>query len=342
MNSSRALSRSDIPDPSEFLYLGSPVARALLAVIVLTQVVFAAFSLDVMAYPALDVIALIIFAAAATLLANPRRGPFPLSLTAAVIAAGAVVTALVEAGLPDGWPGYAAWNFGAVTWLAFFLAFRGRIAAAWICLLAMFLVTLVWAVIVGRGPLDAVDLTIRHVGTLLIATLFRILLTRGAQRVSAFRRERISLAASEAASETMIVERNQQASQLAGEARPVLVDVARGEYLKVEETRRCLLLEAALRDALRGRELATPEISAAAGAARARGAEVVLLDDRAEELPAEDAALIVPAVVSELETLIDGRITVRLLPVGRDVIATVVRDDPQGYRRRDFASPHLE
>lgn len=326
-------------DPSELLNLGTPVARVLLVVIVLTQVVFAVGSLAVMSHPAWVVAALLCFAGAAVVLATAGTGQFPRLLTVVVVGAGVLVTILVEAALPiAGGLGYAGWHFGAVTWLAFFLAFRGRVAAAWILLALMFAVTVVWTVAVGRGPLDAVDLCIRHAGTLLMATLFRVLLTRGARRIDAVRDERLARAAVAAASATEIEERGRQAAQLAADARPVLARIARGDYLDATSRREFTLVEASLRDALRGRELATPAIAAAAGIARSRGAEVVLLDDRAEELSAADAALIEAAVVRELESLVDGRLTVRLLPAGRELVATLVRDDRDGRSRRDFAS----
>ncbi len=330
--------RSAPLDPSELLNLGTPIARVLLVVIVLAQVVFAVGSLSVMAHPALVIAALMVFAGAAVVLGNAGTGQFPRLLTVVVVGAGVLVTVLVEAGLPvAGGLGYAGWHFGAVTWLAFFLAFRGRVAAGWVLLALMFAITVVWTVTVGRGPLDAVDLCIRHAGTLLMATLFRVLLTRGARRLDDVRQERLARAAAAAASAAEIDERGRQAVQLAADARPVLARIARGEYLDAESRREFMLVEASLRDALRGRELATPAIAAAATAARSRGAEVVLLDDRSDELPPADAALVEAAVVDELRSLADGRLTVRLLPAGRELVATIVRDDRDGHRRRDFA-----
>ncbi len=163
-------------DPSAMLRLGSVGAHIILGLVVGTQVLFAGLSVASYKEPWMVALALIIYAPGAVLLSRPHPDPFPLRWTVLVLVIGVATNALVEWNLPDsGWPGYASWNFGAVTWLSFFLAFRGRIGAGWHGLALMAAVTFVWAASVGRGPLDAVDLVIRHAGTLLMATLFSIL-----------------------------------------------------------------------------------------------------------------------------------------------------------------------
>lgn len=325
-------------DASSLLRLRSPAARAFLGLIVGTQVVFAAFSLPSYRSPLAVGAALAVFVAGAALLARPHDDPYPARWTAGVLAAGVVTTALVVWNLPDsGWPGYASWNFGAVTWLWFFLAFRGRTGAAWLGLLAMGLISVVWAVSVGRPALEGVDLVIRHAGTLLIGTLFSLLLRRVSTRITSLQRESVAQAGAEAASFTELRERELQAQQLAADARPVLERLAAGEAVTTERRREYALLEASLRDTLRGSGLLTGSVVAAVGEARLRGAEVVLLDDRNEPLPPGVSERLQALVVDELATLDDGRMTVRLLPAGRTPVATVVRADSSGRRRVDVA-----
>lgn len=87
-----------------------------------------------------------------------------------------------------------------------------------------------------------------------------------------------------------------------------------------------------MRDTLRGGGLKSPDIAAAARNARLRGAAVILLDDRNDQLDAASSAVVESAVLAELETLHEGSVTVRLLPPGREIMATIVRND--GQRRR--------
>ena len=125
-------------DPSAMLRLGSVGAHIILGLVVGTQVLFAGLSVASYKEPWMVALALMIYAPGAVLLSRPHPDPFPLRWTVLVLVIGVATNALVEWNLPDsGWPGYASWNFGAVTWLSFFLAFRGRIGAGWLGLALM-------------------------------------------------------------------------------------------------------------------------------------------------------------------------------------------------------------
>jgi len=326
-------------DPSTMLRLGSAGAHVILGLIIGTQVLFAALSVGSYKEPWLVGLALIAFVPGAVLLSWPHPDPFPLTWTIAVLFSGVVTNVLVEWNLPDeGWPGYASWNFGAVTWLSFFLAFRGRIGAGWIGLGLMTIVTLAWAISVGRGPLDAVDMVVRHAGTLLMATLFSILLSRTSARITALHEERRMQVASEAASNAEIREREIQAGQLNGEARRALEDIAAGGHRDDLSRRHYRRVEASLRDALRGGALATPLIAEAAQTARVRGVEVLLLDDSGGSVPPNDRDAFETVLLRELSQANNGTLTARLLPPGREVSATVVSNSTNGRRRVDFAT----
>jgi len=324
-------------DPSAMLRLGSVGAHIILGLVVGTQVLFAGLSVASYKEPWMVALALIIYAPGAVLLSRPHPDPFPLRWTVLVLVIGVATNALVEWNLPDsGWPGYASWNFGAVTWLSFFLAFRGRIGAGWLGLALMAAVTFVWAASVGRGPLDAVDLVIRHAGTLLMATLFSILLTRTSARITALHQQQRTQVTNEAASNAEIGERALQAAQLNGEARRALELIAAGGPNDEEDRQHYRHVEASLRDGLRGGALATPTITSAARRARVRGVEVLLLDDSGGSLAADDRHAIEDLLERELDEATDGAVTARLLPVGREAIATVVANSTRGRKRVDY------
>lgn len=320
-------------DASSLLRLGQPLARVFAAIIIGSEFVFALPTLGTVKSIWPTLIALGLFVVGGLIMAHPRPDPFPLGLAWIVLGIAFAVTVLVDWNLPDrGWTGYASWNFGAANWLFFFLTFRGRIRLGWLGFAVMSAVTIIWAVSVGRGYLDGADFVVRHAGTLLMGTLFGILFRRAAGRITALQQEQVAQAASEAAALTELREREVQAAQLNTEARVLLEHIAADDYLDPGEQRNFELLEASLRDTLRGGALKTPDVAAAARAARLRGASVVLLDDRNDPLDGASLGSVESALLAELETLREGSVTVRLLPPGRDVVATIVRND--GQRRR--------
>lgn len=320
-------------DASSLLRLGELPARLFVVLIIGSVGVFAISTLGSVKSIWPVIVALVLFVIGAVVMSRPMPDPFPLGWAAVILAIDVAVTLLVDWNLPDsGYPGYATWNFGAVNWLLFFLTFRGRPVLGWLGFALMSAVTASWAVLVGRGLAAGLYFMVFHAGTLLMGTLFGALLGRAAQRITALRQERVAQAAAEAASRTELGEREVQAAQLNTEARKVLERIADGDYLDPTERRSFELLEASLRDTLRGGGLKTPDVAAAARAARLRGASVVLLDDRNDQLDGASASVVESAVLAELATLRRGSVTVRLLPPGRDVVATIVRND--GQRRR--------
>lgn len=323
-------------DPSSLLRLGHAPARLFVAMIIASVLVFALPTLGTVKSIWPVIAALILFIVGALIMAQRHPDPFPLGRAYLVLGIAVAVTALVDWNLPDtGWAGYATWNFGAVNWFLFFLCFRGRIPLGWLGFVLESAVTLLWAISVGRSYLDGVDLVVRHAGTLLMGTLFSILLRRAAARITALQQERVAQVASESAALTELREREVQAAQLNREARNELEEIAAGRYLGSHQQRGFELVEASLRDTLRGGALKSPDVAAAARAARLRGAAVVLLDDRNDPLDAENTSSVQAAVLAELDTLVEGSLTVRLLPAGRDVVATIVRND-EARRRIDI------
>jgi hypothetical protein len=117
--------------------------------------------------------------------------------------------------------------------------------------------------------------------------------------------------------------------------------MANGAELSPGERTECRLLEAGLRDGIRGRGLATREVAQAARAARERGVTVTLIDDRAPDCKEEVARAVLNATRLSLERAQAGDTCVaRLLPAGRRNVATVllVTADGEGVRR-EFAPP---
>ncbi|WP_149359371.1 hypothetical protein [Lolliginicoccus suaedae] len=89
-----------------------------------------------------------------------------------------------------------------------------------------------------------------------------------------------------------------------------------------------------MRDRIRARALATELLLDAAEQARSRGVDVTLLDDGS--LDGHDPELVGgvrATVIARLEQIPAGRITVRILPPGRESVCTIVEDSPHGAER---------
>ena len=93
-----------------------------------------------------------------------------------------------------------------------------------------------------------------------------------------------------------------------------------------EEIRRFRVLEAHLRDSIRGRSISTPELHEAARRARERGVSVDILDERGT--PPSDAVL--SATARQLSEILahvrSGVVTVRALPPGDPAAVFIVHD----------------
>lgn len=321
---------------NDLLHLRSTGLRLVFALILMTQIALALEGIGGVRGPVPVIVALIAFSIGLLLVATPHPEKSRWWVIA-VLALSVGVNALILWNLPRaGWPAYADWSLGAVAWLCFFLAFRGRILAAWGGWVLMAALTQVWGATIGETPIEALGHVDRHAGIILVAVLFRLLLVRTSREIVALHDERVVQVAAESASLAELRERTTQALRLNEYARPALQQIAQGQYLDEDDQRHYRLLEANLRDLLRGGELARREIATAAESARNRGVDVVLLDDRNAPLSEVEAIRIADALLHELATATHGRVTGRLLPPGREAIASIVTTDDSEHHRVDL------
>lgn len=107
---------------------------------------------------------------------------------------------------------------------------------------------------------------------------------------------------------------------------PMLGRIARGGALSARERGACIALEGELRDEYRAGRLVRAPLTSAVRDARARGVDVVLLDDAAES-PLDDAVADAIAVwIAEAIATARSRAVGRVLPPGRDELARVTVD----------------
>jgi hypothetical protein len=323
-------------DVSTMLRLSSPPAFALLVLFVGGNAALAVATLGIVHHAAPTVAALVLLLAGAVLLTTPARGRLPWVNIVIILVLVAVITALVSWNLPTTVrPGYASWHWGANTVLLFFLVLRGRGAAAWAGFAVMSLVTLAWAVDTGRGPASLLQYLPNHAGTLLLAVFVSWGLGRTGRRIAALHRNQAESAAAEARATAAGLERATQAAYLNNTARPALERIAAGAPYSDSERAQWLRLEATIRDSLRAFVLRDTALAAAATRARERGVEVALLDDSEGNITPDAERAVVSAMVAELDRMRSGQFTGRVLPAGRDRVATIVIHEQDDTRRVD-------
>lgn len=172
-------------------------------------------------------------------------------------------------------------------------------------------------------------------------TVYRILMRKSRRSETAARRaegealEQIGRLAAQAEA------RREYRTRVLRQVGPILERIESGAELTCDERQECRLLEASLRDAIRGRGLATREVVEAARAARERGATVTLIDDRRTDCVDEVCRNVLAATRETLENAADGdNFVARLLPLGRRNVATVLLVGPEGEGiRREFTMP---
>ena len=117
---------------------------------------------------------------------------------------------------------------------------------------------------------------------------------------------------------------------IARQARPLLDRIVAGEPLG--ELRVDLrVTEGAIRDRIRSPGLQRPILTDAIAERRRAGVDVLLLGEHATETPlTQDCIETIGALIAEADS---GRVTVRILPPGRDAVASVVHQRGDGVRR---------
>jgi hypothetical protein len=282
---------SDSETPN-FLQLTGRGTTALFVLFAIVHTAVGIYGLRSDTVPVLALVSLALILVAGYLMTLDRDDPFPLRLTVLVVALTSVASLNVW-NLPDsGWPGWATWGWGAVTFVLFLLTLRGRPGWAWLGFGIMTLLTLVWSVQVGRGVGDGIMFVLRSAVLVLVVWLFSILLSRTRASIRHLQRAELGRVRAEAAAGAALQEQNSRLDQL------------------------------------RASNLATAMVAEAATRARSRGVDVSLLDDRGgADVSPVIRERIETALVEHLDAATSGRIVARLLPDGRDSIATVLASD---------------
>lgn len=278
--------------------------------------------------------AVVVCVGGALVLLAATGDPLPLGPSAALTFVGPIGCGLVYSALPaPASSSLQTWPLGASVAIYTFMCVRGRTLFAWIGLAATIGVTLLWTGATGQGVGYGLSFSGINVAPLLMATFFAFTIRPLGRSIFELRAQSTVRIASEAAASAVLEERDAQLERLDEQARPLLGRIVSGPDLTEDERLACELLEADLRDSLRARGLVDTRLSRAARAARSRGVQVVMLDDRGDVALDSDAhSALTASAADQLDALRSGSATVRLLPPGRPVLATMLVDADETFR----------
>lgn len=272
---------------------------------------------------------LVLILICAVVLVLPWRTPLPLPVVFGVIGVVVFTSAAMSWLLPtEGWPGWTSWHFAADNFLLFMVALRGRVWWGALGVSLMTGIAMLWTFTTTGDPTRGFLLTYWQVASYLAGAFFALWLRRTARQIAEFQETERRRVAEEQARESAADERRRHLERVRSQAGPALARIASGD-VDDEARRDHGLLEAELRDQIRGRKLAVDPLPAALREARSRGIAASVLDDLRDEdalTRAEKgyAATWAAERVGETRT---GPITIRLARVDGEPTVTVSTAD---------------
>lgn len=304
----------------------------LCSVFAILHVTLGVLALDVVSSSWQSLVAMAIYLAATVLVLTPGAGRLSQWRTYTAVAAVAVMTVLVDSVLPThGWPGYASWHLAAAYTLMVVTNLRGRVAASWLGAACSTLLVTAWAAGTSNGLVGGLMMNIATVGWLTIASGIGHLLRTNDGKIALYSADAQAAADWYAAERAFNVTRTQWLEHVREVAVPALSKVA-DPHLELSDADRqeLRLVEAQLRDEIRGRVLATDEVVAAARRARERGVTVQILDDRRQALAPRMLAAVSERVVNILNQTTSGTVTARARPKGGRSAVTILSSGSDG------------
>jgi hypothetical protein len=314
----------------------SRTARVAVLLVWVTGVVQTAWVSHRFAEPSLVLVALVLTLVAAYLISDPRGGDPLRRSSARLISAILVVNTLLVLWQID--PAHArtmAWTLqvGAYWCALLCLVGRWREGGVGVAVLSVLVVT--WVVTRGIPGSAGFAILAYPVFAYGLGVAWRVLLERNIRTVIAHRSAERRSAITEAAARDAIGRSQATLRVIDTMARGPLERITVGGTLDDADRSRIRLAEASVRDRIRARRLAVDPLAGASTAARARGVEVLLLDDDDDVLDS------VPETeLSRLAELVAGvpvgRVVIRLAPRGGPAGGTMVVDDGGSVVRHVF------
>ena len=244
-----------------------------------------------------------------------HRMPARAAALVAAIAGGANVLVLFQID-SAGWPGYTSWCIGAGTTLCCGLIARERPRQAWAGLILIVVVIGVWTLSTGRNPIIILTLGAGQLFPLVIWYLTARLSVDITARTAASEAAGAEIAAQRRAHRESEALMRQAMVSVRRRIEPLLTAIAEGAPITAGMRARARMLEAELRDERRAPFFTGTRVIESARAARIRGIDVILLDDRGTSGGLTDDAqkTIINQAIRALDDARKGQVVIRLLP----------------------------
>ena len=258
-----------------------------------------------------------------------HRMPAREAALVAAIAGGANVLVLFQID-SAGWPGYTSWCIGAGTTLCCGLIARERPRQAWAGLVLIIIVLGMWTLDTGHNPIIILTLGAGQLFPLVIWHLTARLSVDITARTAASETAGAEIAAQRRAHRESEALMRQAMTSVRRRVEPLLTAIADGAPITAGMRARARMLEAELRDERRAPFFTGTRVIESARAARTRGIDVILLDDRGTGNGLTDDAqkTIINQAIRALDDARKGQVVIRLLPPRqRPGLLSIVTDD---------------
>ena len=215
-----------------------------------------------------------------------------------------------------GWPGYAAWCLGAGAAVCCGLIARERPRQAWAGLVLILTVIGIWTLSTGRNPVNIFALGSGQFSTLLIWHLTARISIGITARTAASEAAGAEITAQRRAHRESEALMRQAMTSVRQRVEPLLTAIAEGAPITAGMRTRARMLEAELRDERRAPFFTGTRVIESARAARTRGIDVILLDDRGTSGGLTDDAqkVVIGQAARALDDARQGQVVIRLLP----------------------------
>ena len=300
--------------------LETPEARAIVVCVFVMYILITLIEVRAGSYRSLAPVIAGLFAmglAALALLKQwpAHRMPARAAALVAAIAGGANVLIVFQIDFA-GWPGYTSWCIGAGTTLCCGLIARERPRQAWAGLVLTIIVLGMWTLDTGHNPIIILTLGAGQLFPLVIWHLTARLSVDITARTAASETAGAEIAAQRRAHRESEALMRQAMTSVRRRVEPLLTAIAEGAPITAGMRTSARMLEAELRDERRAPFFTGTRVITAARVARARGIDVILLDDRGTGNGLTDDAqeIIIGQAVQALDDARRGQVVIRLLP----------------------------
>lgn len=229
----------------------------------------------------------------------------------------------------DGWPGFAAWATGSATSLCHGLLMRQHPRMAWIGQLLLMTTTAIWVHLTDRPTIIIITYILPHIVSLALWHLIVTCCITASTALETSQRQTASILAARQADQTMNQIMDRSMAAVRARTQPLLTQLATSPTPTPALRTQARLLEAELRDEIRAPFFTNTPVVHAARQARARGIDVLLLDDShgSNNLPDTIKQQALHHVIHTIRTTTNGRIVVRVNPPGRPTLLSILSNE---------------